>query len=302
MSTDVARIVHFLVTVGEGIGNMVETTPLLHALGVLGKVWVLAKPTTPGTEEILRNPTYVEQVWRFDTLPDRMVRPDFDYVVHTYSANTNKDPRFLEEFHDVGEILQFAEADAVWARLHGEALGNLRQVRKIQGWGIEKLQPRSWVNCRESDGVYDVVLGSGAYNESKVWPGFDDLKKRIKGEGLTFRDLSEETRLPLPDVAATIRDAGVFVGNDSGLAHIAAAVRTPAVILYGPTTIEKNLPYQSTFAIPLKVDSIDCSPCKYQKSDFERCRLKCWDGLVVDQVLAHTLYTLDNFYTKGGSR
>ena len=35
--------------------------------------------------------------------------------------------------------------------------------------------------------------------------------------------------------AATIRDSDVFVGADSGLAHLAAAVGTPTVVIFGPS-------------------------------------------------------------------
>ena len=42
-------------------------------------------------------------------------------------------------------------------------------------------------------------------------------------------------RLTLPEVVACLERAGVFVGNDSGLMHLAAAAGTPTVGLFGPT-------------------------------------------------------------------
>src|SRR6185436_4973941 len=38
----------------------------------------------------------------------------------------------------------------------------------------------------------------------------------------------------LPDVAAIISHAKLFIGNDSGLSHLAAAVGTPVVAISGP--------------------------------------------------------------------
>jgi len=42
----------------------------------------------------------------------------------------------------------------------------------------------------------------------------------------------------LPRVAAALERCEAFVGNDSGIAHMAAAVRTPTVVLFGPTDPE----------------------------------------------------------------
>jgi ADP-heptose:LPS heptosyltransferase len=41
--------------------------------------------------------------------------------------------------------------------------------------------------------------------------------------------------LDLPTVAAIARIASAFVGNDSGVSHLAAAVGTPGVAIFGPT-------------------------------------------------------------------
>ncbi len=41
--------------------------------------------------------------------------------------------------------------------------------------------------------------------------------------------------LGLPEAAAVLRRAALFVGNDSGLMHLSAACRTPTIGLFGPT-------------------------------------------------------------------
>ena len=41
--------------------------------------------------------------------------------------------------------------------------------------------------------------------------------------------------LDLPTVAAIARLASAFVGNDSGVSHLAAAVGAPGVVIFGPT-------------------------------------------------------------------
>lgn len=47
----------------------------------------------------------------------------------------------------------------------------------------------------------------------------------------------------LDDLTALVRRCSVLVGGDTGPVHLAAAVGTPAVGLYGPTLAERNRPY-----------------------------------------------------------
>jgi ADP-heptose:LPS heptosyltransferase len=45
-----------------------------------------------------------------------------------------------------------------------------------------------------------------------------------------------EIRIPnLYELACRLADARIFIGNDSGIAHLAAAVGTPVVALFGAT-------------------------------------------------------------------
>ncbi len=50
---------------------------------------------------------------------------------------------------------------------------------------------------------------------------------------------------PLADVAQLMRDASLFVGNDSGPAHIAAAFGLPLVVLFGPSDSEIWSPWRT---------------------------------------------------------
>jgi heptosyltransferase-2 len=41
--------------------------------------------------------------------------------------------------------------------------------------------------------------------------------------------------LPLPELAAILERARLFLGHDSGISHIAAATGAPSLLLFGPT-------------------------------------------------------------------
>jgi heptosyltransferase-3 len=50
-------------------------------------------------------------------------------------------------------------------------------------------------------------------------------------------------RVDLLTAAAVLRRCAMFIGNDTGLMHIAAAVGTPTLGLFGPSPIEKYAPW-----------------------------------------------------------
>ncbi len=49
-------------------------------------------------------------------------------------------------------------------------------------------------------------------------------------------------KLSLPEAAACLNRAAVFIGNDSGLMHLAAATGTPTIGLFGPTPATEYAP------------------------------------------------------------
>ena len=66
-------------------------------------------------------------------------------------------------------------------------------------------------------------------------------------------------RLPLVDTVALIRDACLFVGGDSGLAHLAVALGVPTVVLFGPSDDMKWGVNDLRHAVVRK--PIPCAPC-----------------------------------------
>jgi len=52
---------------------------------------------------------------------------------------------------------------------------------------------------------------------------------QLLGDAFLARDL------PLPDLAAALARAALYVGNDSGVSHLAGAVGAAGVVLFGPT-------------------------------------------------------------------
>ncbi len=87
-------------------------------------------------------------------------------------------------------------------------------------------------------------------------------------------------------VAAEIADCSFFVGNDTGLAHVAEALGVPAIVLYGPTS--PDLGFRPWRRESRSIHSqVRCSPCS---TDGRFCywigasRYKCMSEITVEQV------------------
>lgn len=81
-------------------------------------------------------------------------------------------------------------------------------------------------------------------------------------------------------LAALAQRAVLFVGNDAGPMHIAAAVGTPVVALFGPTDPRVWGPWGSEHQIIWK--QMDCTPC--WRSDCRRGELNCMRQITVDEA------------------
>jgi lipopolysaccharide heptosyltransferase II len=66
--------------------------------------------------------------------------------------------------------------------------------------------------------------------------------------------------LSLPEVTALASRSKLFVGNDSGIAHIAAAVGTPSVVVFGSSNVAHWRPWNRA-AAEVVFEEMDCQPC-----------------------------------------
>ena len=101
-----------------------------------------------------------------------------------------------------------------------------------------------------------MVVHPGSGSPTKNWPAerFVEIMRRLQAAGretvavlgeadvaeaaVLARELPEMpvlAGLTLTELAATLAECGAFLGNDSGIAHLAAAVGLPTTALFGPS-------------------------------------------------------------------
>jgi heptosyltransferase-2/heptosyltransferase-3 len=109
------------------------------------------------------------------------------------------------------------------------------------------------------------LMHPAAAFDAKQWPAanFARTAEFLRAEGLrtvavaspgertVLERLSEESEveivcfddLTLSEITALASKADIFVGNDSGIAHIAAAVGTPPVVIFGSSNVDHWRPW-----------------------------------------------------------
>jgi heptosyltransferase-2 len=151
-----------------------------------------------------------------------------------------------------------------------------------------------------------VALAPGAVGPSKRWPNgsFAALTRRLLAEGFAVwvlggpdekalateivgnteaRDL---TGRDLREAILALASASAAVSNDSGLLHVAAAVGTPSIGIFGPTSPWHWAPLNPLAATMETKAVLECRPCHKPV-----CRLghhRCMTEIGADEVFAAT--------------
>lgn len=95
------------------------------------------------------------------------------------------------------------------------------------------------------------VVAIGTRKESKT------IDKLIQNSKVPIQSYDN---LTLPQVINLASRAKIFVGNDSGIAHIAAAVQTPSVVIFGSSNRAHWSPWTDA-PHQIVYEEFDCQPC-----------------------------------------
>ncbi len=105
----------------------------------------------------------------------------------------------------------------------------------------------------------------------------NDLSQKVNRPALI--DLAGKTSLV--ELAAVLKKAAAGVGPDSGPGHLAAAVGTPFVTMFGPTSPDRTAPFGCEDLVV--TSALSCAPC-YKKRCPDRHN-SCMDDIKPSQVI-----------------
>jgi lipopolysaccharide heptosyltransferase II len=142
--------------------------------------------------------------------------------------------------------------------------------KKTREWDSDK-----WVKLGDAlTGFYNVkIVIVGGHKE-------DVLSRRISS-GISIKPINFTGKISLFETAAVIEKAKIFIGNDSGLMHIAATLGTYVIALFGPGDINRIRPFCSDDRCKVVTYNLPCAPCYKQTCTAH----KCMEMITVDDIL-----------------
>jgi ADP-heptose:LPS heptosyltransferase len=169
-------------------------------------------------------------------------------------------------------------AESVAARLSAKGIGD-EAFALIHP--AAALQTKQWATenfARVADEIAARKLKPVAIvsqNEKQV---LESLIKQAGARVIGFADLT------LPEVTALAARARLFVGNDSGIAHIAAAAGARCVVIFGSSNVAHWRPW-TTRPNEVVLEEMPCQPCHgYFCAEFDQP--ECIRRVPVERVVA----------------
>jgi ADP-heptose:LPS heptosyltransferase len=297
-----------LVHLASGVGNIILATPLLTALSRMGfAIDLLLGADYPQTAELFRGWSIIRSL--FIDPKEAINRGDYGAIIPAIP------PFYWERFGsyymrirsnvgpNAGPKVARRPPDRLFYQNEQEYY--LSFARRL-GYPPDQ-RPFYSLPIAPSDrfgvGAKTLVIAPGCKSgkmAAKRWPYFIELARRFEdvavvgmeddldnwnGSPMRFPDHARlfVGRLTLRETAELMAAAGVVVGNDSGLAHMAAATGSPTVMLFGPTP-DRALGQFPPNVIVIR-SGLACEPCWFI-SPLKACaqRVDCLKSLSVESV------------------
>ena len=118
---------------------------------------------------------------------------------------------------------------------------------------------------------YSAVLLAGPNDESIVESIVDECNKR-----------PEVLEVPLKEISGYLACGEFFIGLDSGIAHIAAALGKNIIVLFGPQPPSIACPRGYGRIIQISKGDFDCRPCNRRTCN---CDCACMKAIQVEDVI-----------------
>jgi ADP-heptose:LPS heptosyltransferase len=182
--------------------------------------------------------------------------------------------------------IQVTEDERAWARGYLAGLG-YSHARPIIGvhagatWPAKKWQAHKFAELAAK--LHKEQVGQILFT---MGPGEEELVTRVRQQSGLEVPLPQQ--LSLRPLAAVLEQCAAFVANDCGPMHLAPAVGTPVVGIFGPGEPDIWFPYDAKLGHRLVYHTVDCSQCHRDFCD----TMICMQAISVDDVFRQVVAAL----------
>lgn len=150
--------------------------------------------------------------------------------------------------------------------------------------GAKKWPPSSYAKLASAlargGGAYVAIVGSAADNATAL-----EVREAMSPDTRS-RALDLTGATSLRTLAAVLALADVCVSNDSGAMHVASAIGTRVVAIFGPTNERETAPLTRADRPPrIVINPVPCRPCMLRECPIEHPCMKGLDWSVVYQAV-----------------
>lgn len=282
-----------LLGVGSGIGNMTHVSPLIRRLSEsLGrKIDLVVSEDHSEALFMLHNSAWVNAVY---SLRNSVLTRRYDTVFVTHCFGSTRVPFRARQVFWARDWAEFHPGH----RLH-EAHFNLEAARQLLGVEYTEEDVRNYyVGEVEYSWPNGNVVGfhggsKGGLWASKRWPYYSELAGRLVAAGFRvasfgtageYVDGTENmTGGSIEEMVGKMCACSYFVGNDSGVMHLANSLGIPTIALFAPTNVLTRAPLRPSSRV-LAVEKA-CSPCECKAPVvFQSGNCRCIGDITVSAV------------------
>lgn len=261
-----------------GLGDLVIATPFLRAASEKFSVTLLAQPFATALRPRLWPTVDVipfiapwtafqdkYHIWQWPWHKLSQLRHELGTKQFDYGVSARWDPR-----DHLALKLAGARERLGFPRLKSQRYLTQELIRpdplahRLESWRVAgtalglKLPPRTEIFSEPITRPPVVLVHTGARLPLRVWPlaNYQELIRRLRQKNFQVQIACDDDQSAwwhsrdeavicphsIPELLAAIDQAGIFIGNDSGPGHLAAACGRPTFTLFGPQLHEWFIP------------------------------------------------------------
>jgi heptosyltransferase-2 len=306
----------------SSLGDILLTTPLIRSIKNNYPSIKIDFVVRDEFKEAVESNIHLENVYSYyrykpnTTLVETLRERDYDIVVDLQNNfRSNRLTQNLSGWHYKFKKLSIRKFLLVHTKLN--FLKDAKQIPEryaeslgqniLDDSGLEFFIPEGITSSLDENGKY-IGLCPGAQHFTKMWPeeyyialgntlnkkgykvvllggGSDRLLCRmLKPKIKNSIDLSNQNKLY--QLAADMKMCKAVICNDSGLMHLASALKIPLIAMFGSSVKEFGFTPYMAESIVLENDSLKCRPCSHVgKSECPKDHFNCMRKISPDIVL-----------------